>query len=753
MTLTVQAIIMAGGEGVRLRPLTAHTPKPLVPLLGEPVMGYALKLLRRHGCGRIGATLWYMPEKIREAFGDGKGYGVRLQYYEEEVPMGTAGSMKLAQKDLDGPFFVLSGDGLTDCDLTAAMRFHREKKALATLVLKRVNVPLPYGVVLADPAGKITRFIEKPTWSRVFSDLVNTGVYILEPEIFDYIPDEGMPDFGKDIFPGLLARGLPLFGYETDGYWCDVGDQRAYMQAQRDLLEGKVKLPCRAGADPAARIDPAAVIEGPCRIGRNAAIGPGARVSHAVIGENCVVGRGAVVENACLWDGAAVLEKARATGCVLCDGAVARKGAEIGDGCALGSGAEAGAYALLRPGVKVGPNLKAAPGAVAAGHILSGDSCAPQWTGRGAECHSPESVCALCEAFARVTSPQRVIVGEEDDASCAVLAAGSLAACGVKALWAGTVTEPMLRVLIRALRMDGGVYASGQTLRFLNRAGAPLTARQSSAMDGCVLRQDLLPAFTRPGTVVRLTGAEDIYLSRILPEGNEKPLWSPVAVCCGEPALRRLSQEALQRLGAKNVRFEPGADAPLRPGETGLSLSGKGDGLAVFAEGKTLSPEENTLLLLALCEKKQGVLYDLPGVPRAAERIAALRPPDESGGCVWQRMILEDGLAAALLLCDALKDGPLSLLTDGLPETYILTRDVDCRLSDKGRILHTLCDQTRLPHTLGEGVRIRHDRGFATIVPDAHRSLVRVTSESGDSEFAKELCDFYFDEIRKITNV
>ena len=751
--MTIQAIIMAGGEGVRLRPLTAHTPKPLAPLLGEAVMGYAIRLLKRHGCERIGATLWYLPEKIREAFGDGKGYGVRLKYYEEDVPMGTAGSMKLARKDVDGPFFVLSGDGLTDCDLTAALRFHQEKKALATLVLKRVNVPLPYGVVLTDRAGRITQFIEKPTWSRVFSDLVNTGVYILEPEIFDFIPDEGTPDFGKDIFPDLLARGLPLYGYEMEGYWCDVGDQRAYLQAQMDLLSGKVDLPRDAAADPSARIDPAAVIEGLSHIGRNAVIGPGARLNHAVIGANCVVGRGAVVENACLWDGAAVQEKARAIGCVLCDGAVARRGAEIGDGCALGSGAVAGAYALLRPGVKVGPHLKAPPGAVTARSILSGDARAPQWTGHGAECDSPEGVCALCEAFVRVTAAQRVVIGGEDAASCVSLAEGSLAASGVKVLSAGAVTEPMLRALIRALRTDGGVYLSGQTLRFLNRDGAPLTARQTSAMEGCVLRQDLLPAFTRPGTVIRLTGAEDLYLSQILPEGNGKPLWSPVAVRCEDAALRRLTQEALGRLDARNVRFISGADGPLRTGETGLSLSGQGGALAVFTGEKTLSPEENTLLLLSLCEKKQRVLFDLPGVPRAAEKIAALRPADDSGACAWQRMIQGDGLAAALLLCDALKNGPLSALTDGLPETYILTRDVDCPISDKGRVLHTLCDQTLLPHTLGEGVRIRHDRGFATIVPDAHLGRVRVTSESGDSEFAKELCDFYFKEIRKITNV
>ncbi|MBE5783495.1 MAG: nucleotidyltransferase family protein, partial [Clostridiales bacterium] len=177
----MQAIIMAGGEGVRLRPLTVNFPKPLVPLLGEPVMGYALKLLKNHGILDVGVTLCYQPKKIRSAFGKGEKYGVRLRYYEETSPLGTAGSVRMAKAQINDTFLVLSGDGLTDCDLTRALAFHKEKKALATLVLKRVSVPLPYGVVMTDQESRITRFIEKPTWSRVFSDLVNTGIYILEP--------------------------------------------------------------------------------------------------------------------------------------------------------------------------------------------------------------------------------------------------------------------------------------------------------------------------------------------------------------------------------------------------------------------------------------------------------------------------------------------------------------------------------------------------------------------------------------------
>ena len=751
MKLAIQAIIMAGGEGVRLRPLTVERPKPLAPLLGEPVMGYAIRLLKRHGVSDIGASLWYQPRKIRDAFGKGENYGVHLKYYEESAPMGTAGSLRMAMDHLKGTFFVLSGDGLTDCDLTEALRFHQEKKALATLVLKRVSVPLPYGVVLTDKENRITQFIEKPAWSRVFSDLVNTGIYILEPEIFDWIPDQGMPDFGKDIFPALLKQGLPLYGYETEGYWCDVGNQRAYLEAQQALLRGEAALPHESGVHPSARIDPSARIEGHCLVGRDAVIGPGALISNAVIGEGCVIGAGAAVENACLWERAAVQEQARLRGCVVCDRAAVRRGAVAGDGCALGQGAALGAYSELRPGVKIWPHIKTASGTVITQNLVSGDYSAHQWTERGADCDRPENVCALMAAYARVTGARQVIALGDGSNALLSIAAGALGASGVRVISAGEGTAAMLRALIRALRADGGVFAAGQTVQFMDENGAALSSKRLSAMDACVQRQDVPPAFVHPGQVVRLTGTEEIYLAHALPPGEGKALWSPVAVFSNSAALRRLALAGLNRMDARNARSAQIGQAELREGETGFLLSENGEEWSAFTRDCAPSREQMNLLLLSLCQRRQGEIYDLPGVPRAAARLAPLREADQSPACLWQREIMQDGLAALFLIAEALKGGTLPDLLRDLPETHIMIRDVSCRLRDKGRILHTLCDRTKLPHTLGEGVRIQHERGFATITPDAHRSMVRVVSESGDSEFAQELCDFYLGQIQRIT--
>lgn len=212
----MKAVILAGGKGTRLRPLTCHLPKPMVPLLNRPCMEYIVELLRDHGITEIAVTVQYMPEVIRSYFGDGSDWSVRLHYFEETVPLGTAGSIKNAQDFLDERFIVISGDALTDFDLSRAAKEHEQKKSLATMVLSRVNEPLEYGIVMTDEHGKISRFLEKPDWSEVFSDTVNTGIYILEPEVLNHIPFDQEYDFSNQLFPDLLKNGASLYGHVSE---------------------------------------------------------------------------------------------------------------------------------------------------------------------------------------------------------------------------------------------------------------------------------------------------------------------------------------------------------------------------------------------------------------------------------------------------------------------------------------------------------------------------------------------------------
>ena len=222
----MRAVVMAGGEGSRLRPLTSQRPKPLVPVAGRPIMEHILLLLRRHQVREVVATVQYLGAYIRNYFGDGSEQGVNLSYSVEDTPLGTAGSVKLAEDQLRETFVVISGDALTDIDLGAAVRFHRQRQSMATIVLKPVPNPLEYGVVVADEEGRVQRFLEKPSWGEVFSDLANTGIYVLDPAVFEYFKGGEVTDWSGDVFPKLLKEGEPVFGWVADGYWEDVGSHR-----------------------------------------------------------------------------------------------------------------------------------------------------------------------------------------------------------------------------------------------------------------------------------------------------------------------------------------------------------------------------------------------------------------------------------------------------------------------------------------------------------------------------------------------
>src|SRR5213078_344147 len=232
----MKAVVMAGGEGTRLRPLTSNQPKPMVAIAGKPCMEHILELVRRHGITEVVATLAYMPQVIRGYFGEGSHLGVEVDYSVEEVPAGTAGSVKLIEDYLDDTFLVVSGDAVTDMDLASLLDFHRQTGALATLALKRVPDPLEFGVVITTEDGRIERFLEKPSWGEVFSDTINTGIYVLDPGVFEFIPEGEVVDFSGDVFPEVLARGLSLLGTVVDGYWEDVGTLESYRLAHENLL-------------------------------------------------------------------------------------------------------------------------------------------------------------------------------------------------------------------------------------------------------------------------------------------------------------------------------------------------------------------------------------------------------------------------------------------------------------------------------------------------------------------------------------
>lgn len=379
---------MAGGEGSRLRPITAKRPKPLVPICNRPILEHSLGLLRRHGITDIHATLHYLADEIQSHFGDGTDFDVQLTYSVEQAPLGTAGSVKQAEATIrtDSPFLIVSGDALTDCDLTAAIAFHRKKKSLATLILAREPSPRDFGVVVLGRDGRVDRFLEKPGWSEVFSDTVNTGMYVLEPEIFDFIEPDIPQDWSADVFPRLLAAGKPIYGHVMDGYWADVGSLASYREAQEAMLRGDVDLPLDGATNtpgiwlgPNVAIEESATLVPPVFLGRNCKIKRGAQVGpFSVLGDNVIVEEEARVERSVLWDGVYVGAGSAIESATICSRTTIKRDcaveaeAVIGERCLLEAGA------TVRPQIKVWPDKTVERGSVLTMSLIWGN----QWRGQ-----------------------------------------------------------------------------------------------------------------------------------------------------------------------------------------------------------------------------------------------------------------------------------------------------------------------------------------------------------------------------------
>jgi mannose-1-phosphate guanylyltransferase/phosphomannomutase len=368
----MKAVVMAGGEGTRLRPLTSNQPKPMVPILNKPVMAYILELLREHGFDDVVVTLQFLPQMIKNYFGRGTDFGLYLNYSIEEQPLGTAGSVKNAERHLRETFLVISGDALTDFDLSYLVEFHRRKGALATIALKRVENPLEFGVVITEDTGQIERFLEKPTWGQVFSDTVNTGIYVLEPEIFDYIPEGEAVDFSQDLFPLLLKEGKPLYGCIMEGYWCDIGNFEQYVKAHQDLLDLKskiqppgIKMKENVWVGDGAYIDPSVDITGPVAVGQYAKVEPGAELrEYSVIGNNVVVRNSGHIHRSIIWDNAYVGPQAHIHGAVVGKNCDIKSGARLLPGVVVGDESVVGEGAVINHDVKIYPFKRVDAGAV-----------------------------------------------------------------------------------------------------------------------------------------------------------------------------------------------------------------------------------------------------------------------------------------------------------------------------------------------------------------------------------------------------
>jgi mannose-1-phosphate guanylyltransferase / phosphomannomutase len=513
---TMRAVLMAGGEGTRLRPLTCDLPKPMVPILNRPIAEHIINLLKRHHITEVIATLYYLPDVMREYFRDGSDFGVQMTYaVEEDQALGTAGCVKNIAALLNSTFLVISGDSMTDFDLSAAIDFHRAKGSKATLVLTRVPEPMEFGVVIVEKDGRVCRFLEKPSASEVFSDTVNTGIYILEPEVLDYLPSHEPTDFSNDLFPLLLEKGEPLYGYVAEGYWCDIGNLDAYREAQYDALQGKVQVDFAypeqekqfwVGVN--TFIDPTAKITPPILIGENCRIGPRVILeAGTVIGDNVAIGTDADLKRPIIWNGALIGEECHLRACAIARGARVDRRAHVLEGAVVGSLSQVGEEAQVSAGVRVWPSKRIDPGATLNINLIWG-STAPRnlfsqrgVTGLANVDITAEFAVKLGAAYASILKPGAQVMLSRDQRSISRMVSRSLVSglmsVGVSVQNLEATAIPIARHAVGTLDVAGGIHVRIHPdrsdfilIEFFDAQGINLSKSKEKKIEGAFFKED-----------------------------------------------------------------------------------------------------------------------------------------------------------------------------------------------------------------------------------------------------------------------
>lgn len=785
----MKAVIMAGGEGTRLRPLTCDRPKPLVPVLGVPVMRHGIELLKKHGITEIYVTLQYLPAEIIRAFGDGSSMGVRLSYFTEDAPLGTAGSVKNAVGGLNEDFLVISGDALTDIDLTEVIRFHKEKKAEVTLVLSEVERPLAYGIVITAPDGRVERFLEKPDWNEVYSNTANTGIYVLSSSVLQDIPSGEFCDFAKDVFPKILEQRRALYGYTASGYWCDIGDIESYLRCHRDALDGKVELPlmCAAKAEgvymeEGVSVGENALLEPPvylckgCRIENGAYVGP-----YSVIGKNSALLGGSSVKHGVLMEDVHLSGKAAVRGALLGDRVSAASGVQIYENAVIGSLSKLGRGSKVEAGVKIWPNKNIEENSVVRNNLVWGAGVSSKLFSSGGvrgELNvdiTPEKAVRLGAALGAMAGG-KVGISYDSQPACEMLMTAvctGLSSAGIQVYCFGEQVLPITRSAVCFYGLDAGVHlnmrqedgADYPEFSFMNASGANFTRSEEKKLEGLFMREE----FVRCGperikAVIPVENYKEYYLRSMLNSLQSSEIRRNLEIRTKSETVSGLLKSLLSELEKRVYTPQKEREFRAEIAENGETLTlytmqgervGSEQLLALFAVMLLKKQPESTVVLplsasteLERLIKNNGgkVVYSKTSAPDFMEQILA-------HGTREQFLLCFDALYAVLAILDFLNlyDVDFDIMVNKLPVFYKNEVEVECPDEKKGVVIQKLLQLHQKDKTdLTEGIKIYQNDGWALIVPENNKQICRVIIEGHSMEAASELTDIFTNEVKKL---
>lgn len=768
----MKVIILAGGEGSRLRPISLGMPKTMVPLLGRPVLEHLIALLRRHDMKDICITLCHGAQRVQDYFGNGERFGVRLTYRVEDVPLGTVGSVRNCADFLDGEdCLVIGGDSVCDLDLTAAVDFHREKQAWATLVICSHPNPLEYGTVLADEQGRVQQFLEKPAWGQVLTNMVNTGIYILSARALGSLPVGEELDFGKDVFAGMAERGEGLYAYPGQGYWRDMGDCESYLECAADALSGKVKLelgeePAQPGVWSARPVPEGVTVIPPCWIGAEVEIGQGSLIGpHVVLEPGSRVGRRSLVQRSVLM-GAQVGDRATLYGAVLCRGSRVGDEAVLNEGVVLGEHALAEERTVLMERVRLWPGYRVRRGSRLAHSVTAGGQMSFLRFGDGGvirgvlgEDIGPENVLALGRALSQEGKVALGCFGGSGAQMLLRALASGITAGGGTALYHDLQCAAQAAWLGESCQIPVSVFAEQEGeriyLHLFDDWGLPLGRGRERKLEHAVLRGETPRVEAQSvGRCEHIpVGAGDYAKDAARRASLHRLSLRSVRVAVpGSTPADRAMRAALEELGCQVTdRWQRGIPA-FTASHGGFRLSARDE------SGALLSPQQ-VLAMVALVELENGGgRLAVPDEASAAvDLIAAgfektvlrLGKGGEQARRLYRALPwLRDASFAAARLCArmAVSGERLERLSAKTPHFSSWSREIPLS-RERGEIMRELAAQAGKDARVGTGLRLHSRGGWVYLVPLARRSALKVVAEGPDLELAAELCDFYAGQI------
>lgn len=750
----MKAIIMAGGEGSRLRPLTCDLPKPMVPIMNKPIMEHIIYLLKSYGITEIGITLMYLPQRIKDYFGNGSSFGVNLHYFTEDTPLGTAGSVKNAEDFLNETFIVISGDSLTNMDLAKALEFHKTKKSKSTIILTKVDVPLEYGVVITDKSGAITGFLEKPSWGEVFSDTVNTGTYILEPEVLKYYEKGSKFDFSQDLFPMLLANKEPMYGYVTSDYWCDIGDLRAYLQAHYDVLEGKITI--NIGATEVKKgvwigngtiIEPNAEVNGPCVIGQNCRIGNGTVIDNfCILGNNNIIEDEVSIKRSVIWDNTYVEYGSEIRGAILCNKVNLKHYVSIFENAIVGDNCIINERAIIKPNIKIWPQKTVDPLAIVDRNIIWGSRHAKTIFGENGLSGiinvdiSPEFATRLGAAYGSIFKKDaRVVVSSTTSNSARMFKhafVSGILSVGVEVFNLSSLLTPIARHAINFLSVEGGIHIklsddNPNKLRvdFMDSKGASISRVTERKIENAFFREDFKRCSGEEiSRLNNITDFKNYYIRSILNEIDVKRIRVKAPkVCVISPSDFVISVVVpmLTDLGCKVASFssadlddinnivdeihKSGADFAAfidSNGETLVLIDKSGNvvkddlfltftSLILFKStpnAKLVIPVTAPSIIEVLANKYNGKVVRTKTSPQAVMEQMLNHNLYKSKENMNQFLLNFDALAGLVKIIQFLceQDATLTDIISEIPDFYVSKKKIFCPWELKGRVMRTL---------------------------------------------------------------